>query len=177
MVSDAARTILLRQTSGAFLALWSLFLWWLFVMLTHSAWSCGDCVAKSLGVSAIVGLGLNANGYAASNANSVAEYVKNGPFSVARFFLIPFCVASYSAIANVKKDMFTYLFPKDGPEPMTYSGIGVICLASLVGCALLFRHVVLLPEDVNDAKASSSSNTSLDEGIKPADHHYVSMAK
>ena len=170
---------LLRQTSTPFLALWTLFLWWAFVMITHSAWNCGGCISKSLGVSGIVGLGLNANGYAASGRDSIKEYVLKGPFSVARFFLIPFCVASYSAVANVKKDNFTYLFPHDGPEKLTYSGLGVIILVVFLTSAVILRKCVL-EKNCEDTLCSSLSVTSLEEKDGKAsndDLHYVSIAQ
>ena len=159
----ATRTFLLRQTSPVYTVLWCMFYYWLLVMVSHSAWGCGMCIAKSLGVAAFVGCALNANSFAGAKEDSLAAYVLGSPFAVLRFFLIPFCVASYSAIVNTKKDQFTFLFPHDGPKPLTYSGIFALTLFAYA-CIVTVLHRYVLPDTTDfEAIASTEPFTTKDD--------------
>eukprot|EP00741_Cyanophora_paradoxa_P000315 tig00000403_g306.t1 len=66
-------------------------------------------------VAVVVGTALNVNGYVVSGQTSPRVYARNAPFSIMRFFLIPFCVASYSGVTAVAgESSFWYIFPREG---------------------------------------------------------------
>jgi hypothetical protein len=115
----------LRHTSPPFLALWNVFTWWLYVAITH--WGCvcahiTTVVEAALGICAIVGLTLNLNGFVSwreaskQHEATFLDYATNGPFNCMRFFLVPFCVASYSVrhARALGKDDWLDLFFRPG---------------------------------------------------------------
>ena len=118
-------------------------------------------------MSAIVGCGLNTNAYAGSSADSILGFLKMSPFSVMRFFLIPFCVASYSAIVNVKKENFTYLFPNDGPDNFTYSGIVAVMIVVFI-CISQLIHRTLREDPPAEESPSTTNEVSAPTSPDPA---------
>ncbi|KAJ9463803.1 hypothetical protein DIPPA_13401 [Diplonema papillatum] len=137
------RSLLQRHTAPGYTLLWCMLWYWVMVMASHSLWDCRDCVVKSLGVSVIVGCVLNVSAFSTSGVESFQAYVRKVPLGCVRLFIIPYCVASYSAVANVQGENFAYLFPSDGPKPLTYSGIFAIALVSYVAVSLLLhRHLI-----------------------------------
>merc|ERR1712046_417278 len=79
---------------------------------------------------------------AATQQTELRAFLREGPFSALRFFMIPFCVASYSGIVNQEASLgtFTYLFPtrgRDGAQivdgvPDTLVFLGVLATLTLM---------------------------------------------
>ena len=112
-----------------------------------------------MGICAIVGVTLNTNAYALwaegrtpGEETSLATFLSDGPCSALRFFMIPFCVASYSGIINQEAPLgnFAYLFPtraRDGTQlidgvPDTIVILSVNAMLT-IGMLLLRRHVIV----------------------------------
>lgn len=122
--------LVLRHSSVPMLVLWNVFLFWVSVaVLTHrKTLLIPTVVATAMGICTIVGITLNTNAYAmwletrsAGQQAGLRAFIREGPFSALRFFMIPFCVASYSGIVNQEAPLgtFTYLFPtrsRDGAQ-------------------------------------------------------------
>jgi hypothetical protein len=142
--------LVLRHSSVPMLVLWNVFLFWVSVaVLTHrKTLLIPTVVATAMGICTIVGITLNTNAYAmwletraAEQETGLRAFLREGPFSALRFFMIPFCVASYSGIVNQEAPLgtFTYLFPtrgRDGVQlvdgvPDTLVFIGVLATLTL----------------------------------------------
>ena len=119
--------LVLRHSSVPMLVLWNVFLFWVSVaVLTHrKTLLIPTVVATAMGICTIVGITLNTNAYAmwlgtrgAEQQTGLRAFLREGPFSALRFFMIPFCVASYSGIVNQEAPLgtFTYLFPTRGRD-------------------------------------------------------------
>jgi hypothetical protein len=148
-----------RHSSPPILVLWNVWLWWVWVAVTHFETLIIPTVLHSaIGICLIVGVTLNTNAYALWSAQQmdeqapprVIEFLREGPFSALRFFMIPFCVSSYSSIINQECTFgtFSFLFPvadRNGtrvvsvaPDWMVFAGINI----SLTLLALTIRRFV-----------------------------------
>ena len=111
-------------------------------------------VCSAMGICTIVGVTLNTNAYAMwaetrgkGDDTSLRAFARDGPFSCARFFMIPFCVASYSGIINQEAALgnFWFLFPVRGRDgTQLIQGVPdvfvlITTLAAASGCMLLLR--------------------------------------
>jgi hypothetical protein len=100
--------LVLRHSSVPILVLWNVFMFWAWVAWTHFPTLLIESVWKTaLGICVVVGITLNTNAYALwkesqppGAATGVGAFVRGGPCSAIRFFMIPFCVASYSGMVN-----------------------------------------------------------------------------
>ena len=152
-------TLALRHSSVPMLVLWNVFLFWVSVaVVTHrQTLLIPTVVATAMGICTIVGITLNTNAYAMwlgtrapEQESSLKAFLREGPCSALRFFMIPFCVASYSGIVNQEASIgtFTYLFPtrgRDGTQlvdgvPDTLVFIAVLATLT-VAMRLLRKHV------------------------------------
>jgi hypothetical protein len=165
------RRQVLSNTKPAILMLWCIFEFYLFVFITHR-----DSVARdpmliygALGIGTTVGLALNANGYAmmadASGEHGdegvgagaggfrggVCGYITGKPFAVMRFFLIPFCVSSYSSIISSEAHIngsFIWLFPNTNPHGeqlipgVTDSLVACIVVGVTILASVISRYMV-----------------------------------
>jgi hypothetical protein len=101
-----------------------------------------------------------AAGGASQAEAGLVQFVRQGPWSAVRFFMIPFCVASYSGMINQedKLDTFVYLFPtagRDGeqllsgaPDSLVFVAVNA-CLTIAARCAR--RLVAPPPEPASSA--------------------------
>lgn len=104
--------LVLRHSSVPILVLWNVWLWWVYVAATHAeTLAIPTVLHTALGICGIVGVTLNTNAFAlwaaaaeaggATEADAtLTEFLRQGPWSAVRFFMIPFCVASYSGMIN-----------------------------------------------------------------------------
>ena len=115
----AVQRHVLRHSSKPILVLWNVWLWWLYVAITHFETLIIPTVLHSaIGICLIVGFTLNTNAFALWAANFEAEgreprlstFLREGPFSALRFFMIPFCVSSYSSMINQEDHAGTFIF-------------------------------------------------------------------
>ena len=88
-------------------------------------------------ISAIVGTILNCNAYASlAEPPAILDWLRGNPFQVARFYLAPFCVSSYSSIvATGASGSFVLVFPSD--PAVLGTGLGSGC--GVVACAAALR--------------------------------------
>ena len=131
-------------------------LFWFFVAIcTHfRTLVIPSVICSAMGICTIVGATLNTNAYAMwaetrgkGDDTSLRAFARDGPFSCARFFMIPFCVASYSGIINQEAalDNFWFLFPVRGRDgTQLIQGVPdvfvlITTLAAASGCMLLLR--------------------------------------
>lgn len=152
----------MRHSSPPILVLWNVWLWWVWVAITHFDTLVIPTVLHSaIGICIIVGVTLNTNAYALwstqwmdeRNPPRVRAFLYEGSFSALRFFMIPFCVSSYSSIINQECTFgtFVFLFPvsdRNGtrllsasPDWMVFVGVN-LCLTVL---ALSVRRFVSPP--------------------------------
>lgn len=89
----------------------SFFAWWCFIVGSFPlpASSATRVWGNAALTSALVGTVLNANAYVAP----FREHLQLRTWAIARFYMIPFCVSSYSALANAFD--FVALFPAQDP--------------------------------------------------------------
>jgi hypothetical protein len=158
----SALRLAMRHSSPPILVLWNVWLWWVWVAITHFDTLVIPTVLHSaIGICIIVGVTLNTNAYALwsthwmdeRNPPRVRAFLYEGPFSALRFFMIPFCVSSYSSIINQECTFgtFVFLFPvsdRNGtrllsasPDWMVFVGVN-LCLTVL---ALSVRRFVSPP--------------------------------
>jgi len=95
----------LRELSAPKLLLWCYLLWYAFTAIhyfdpTPTLW------ASSIGLSAIIGTGLYVSTAYAERSRRVLGF-----WPVFRFYLMPFCVSSFSAL--IKGHGFVLIFPPD----------------------------------------------------------------
>ena len=98
-------------------------------------------------------------------------FLREGPFSALRFFMIPFCVASYSGIVNQEAPLgtFTYLFPtrgRDGAQvvdgvPDTLVFVAVLAALTLA-MRLLRMHLRRARQRVTEASAVDDEVTAVE---------------
>lgn len=107
------------RLSGARIALWCYLIWYLSTVIQHfdaapSIW------LNALGISAIIGVALYL---------SVRDPAKPPPdrWTVARLFMMPFCVSSFSAL--IKGKGFVLVFPPDVHELALSGGACLLFLA------------------------------------------------
>lgn len=145
--------LVLRHSSAPMLVLWNVFLFWVSVaVLTHRrTLLIPTVVATAMGICTIVGITLNTNAYAMWLETRAAEqqtglwaFLHEGPFSALRFFMIPFCVASYSGIVNQEAPLgtFTYLFPirgRDGGQVVDGVPDTLVFISVLATLTLMMR--------------------------------------
>lgn len=119
--------------------LWALASWYASVMVVHAASTPAHTWWTALVVCAIVGTALNANAYSAAAPGTAAvQWATHNPCTVARFFLIPFCVSSYSSVvASAGDTLFVSVFPRD-------RNTLVAATCASVGAALLVAAVYSL---------------------------------
>ena len=80
-------------------------------------------------VAAIVGVALNAA--ALDDQQPVLLQLRKQPFRCVRFFLIPFCVSSLSAISEMNGDDFVLMFPKESAKLIAALGATLVVPLSL----------------------------------------------
>ena len=77
-------------------------------------------VKAALGICAVVGVTLNTSAYqlwvdsrGECEEATLQAFISVAPFATMRFFLVPFCVASYSGVISQESKLgtFTWLFP------------------------------------------------------------------
>eukprot|EP00658_Telonema_sp_P-2_P048731 TRINITY_DN3705_c0_g1_i1.p1 TRINITY_DN3705_c0_g1~~TRINITY_DN3705_c0_g1_i1.p1 ORF type:complete len:205 (-),score=28.05 TRINITY_DN3705_c0_g1_i1:201-815(-) len=151
--------LLMRHTDTPMIIMWDVFVWWIYVAVTH--WGCvcahiQQVAIAALGICGVVGTTLNVSAYSMwrdvqplSADTSLWSYLQSAPFATMRFFLVPFCVASYSGVINQESELgtFQYLFPsknQDGHTVIdgvndTVTGVGLVLLVTIL--ALVVRHV------------------------------------
>lgn len=113
--------------------LWGIFFWYLWVVAQNPPPS--QILVTALLSSCFVGMAHNANVY----RPTLREYVFNHPLKVGRFFIVPFCVASYSGAATAHRFSFF-------PPSAALSSVGVL-LSLLVGASgYLFWYKYADPE-------------------------------
>ena len=95
------------------LVLWGYFAYYLATVAFFFSATPGSLWLTALLVALIVGIALNA---AALQDSGVRDYIVEAPFRCLRFFLIPFCVSSLSAISQINGDHFVLLFPSETTE-------------------------------------------------------------
>lgn len=98
------------------LLIYALLSWWL-VVIVHALLSPQLQVKSALWlnalvVSAVVGSALNANAWP-SDRCSLRTHIARAPIACLRFFVIPFCVSSYSAIASQNPKGFCWMVPRN----------------------------------------------------------------
>ncbi len=116
------------RLSGARIALWCYLIWYLSTVIQHfdaapSIW------LNALGISAIIGVAL----YLSVHNPGARDPAKPPPdrWTVARLFMMPFCVSSFSAL--IKGKGFVLVFPPDVHE-----------MALSAGACLLFLTLVFM---------------------------------
>ena len=118
------------RLSGAKIALWCFFIWYLATVLHHfdptpSIW------LNALGISAIIGTALYL---------SVRDPAKPPPdrWTVLRLFMMPFCVSSFSQL--IKGRGFVLVFPPDAQEFAISLGACLLFVAAVLGIRRLARE-------------------------------------
>lgn len=141
------RASLHETTRPAIILLTTFFSWWAFIITSFAvparAW--GTAIVTS----ALVGTALNANAYHAP----LQEYAHKHQWAIARFYVIPFCVSSYSAVANANS--FVALFPVENVAV----GINGIAIALSIAAALAITRTASAPELAVHAHAETSVST------------------
>lgn len=102
------------------LLLWSAFLWYVAIMARHAT-SSPAVWLNSAGIAAVISVIL------AANAIPVGRNWQDlGFWPLARFFLIPFCVSSFSAVMN--KAELVLIFPRNLADNLVAAGAVVLFL-------------------------------------------------
>lgn len=114
----------IKSLTNGGLLLWCYFLWYLVIIVARWDFDFGIYV-RALGVCLLVGVALCANATLGGN-------VRLGPLQTLRFFLIPFCVSSYSSVAS--KNGFLFIFSPRLQENLA---------AAVPSALLIFAWVVL----------------------------------
>lgn len=86
-------------------------------------------------MSVIVGGVLQFNSY--DGKTPIGEYIKLNAFKILRFFLIPFCVATYSALSARNPTIFIYIFPKEYFPYVITIASSIVILTSWIVCRKL----------------------------------------
>ena len=169
------RRQVLSNTKPAILMLWCIFEFYLFVFITHrdSVAQNPMLIYGALGIGATVGVALNANGYAmmadasaghgddgvdagagggrggggrGAGCGQLCGYITGKPFAVMRFFLIPFCVSSYSSIISSEAHIngsFIWLFPNTNPHgEQLITGVPDSLVACIVVAVTILASVI-----------------------------------
>ncbi len=110
--------------------LWCYFAWYVCIIVNNFEASV-QLWATALAMSGIVGFALYLNAMDKGN-----ERINLGRWQIARFFLIPFCVSSYSAIAKVND--FVFVFPRSLTQLIAAS---ILCCSIVLFTAIL-QHTV-----------------------------------
>jgi len=125
-----------RHTDSGYQLLWTLCIWWLFIMITKLTPEKAAKIPSSLLLCFMVGTSLNVNGFVlwknnkkgldvlrkkigdAVTESTVVTYATSNPWTIFRFFFVPFCVSTFSVVSAGNKN-FVYLFPISyvGPLP------------------------------------------------------------
>jgi len=110
----------------------------------------------------LVGASLNVNGFVLWKINkvgldslrkqlgerlsdsSVVCYVTGNIWTGFRFFLVPFCVSTYSIVSS-GTDEFVYLFPNGSVGPLPDMVLEIIIIMTFLGLSQLLRVVHLKP--------------------------------
>jgi hypothetical protein len=119
----------LRSLSVGRLVLWCYFLWYLVVLVRYFETNTRLWLT-SLGIAGIVGIALYINSTTAGTGKQ-----RPGFWPTIRIFLIPFCVASYSALVKDRR-FYLGIF---SPEPVEL-GLAVGFCAALCGAWLLAKN-------------------------------------
>jgi len=108
------------------LLLWSAFFWYVAIMARHASASPALWL-NSAGIAAVISVILAANAIPAGR-----NWRDLGIWPLARFFLIPFCVSSFSAVMN--KAGLVLIFPRNLADNLvatgTVAGFLVLCAAA-----------------------------------------------
>lgn len=147
-----------RHTGVGYQLLWSLFLFWNFVMASHMTKKQAANIPVAMILCTFVGLSLNLNGYVLWKANkaqldklknelgekvsdsSVETYVNGNVWTAFRFFLVPFCVSTFSIVSS-RNDKFWYLFPADYVGPLPDMALCVIVLLTFLAVSQATRAI------------------------------------
>ena len=97
----------------ALVPLWISLSWWIIILYRAGGFNEGTASSwlNSFVMSLLVGIVLNVNAFASQQTQSVLTWLLERPFSVFRFFAIPFCVSSYAAAVQREKEQFVIVFP------------------------------------------------------------------
>jgi len=172
---------LCHAASSAYLMCCGMQVWlfWFFVAIcTHfRTLVIPAVVCSAMGICTIVGATLNTNAYAMwaetrgkGDDTSLRAFARDGPFSCARFFMIPFCVASYSGIINQEAALgnFWFLFPVRGRDgTQLVQGVPdvfvlITTLAAASGCMLLLRKRA---QDARSSMCTEGPETAAQESV------------
>lgn len=110
--------------------LWCYLAWYVYIVVSNFDASV-QLWATAFAMSGIVGFALYLNAIDKGN-----ERINLGRWQTARFFLIPFCVSSYSAIAKVND--FVFVFPRSFTQIF---GASILC-CSIVLLTFTLQHTV-----------------------------------
>ena len=149
------------------LPLWFSLTWYITVVATHEEpanvtahW--GNAAI----ISALVGTILNVNAFsAAAGGDSLSDWLKRNPCTSARFYVIPFCVSSYSSVVvSAGSDAFITVFPRC----LICLGLALSGSVGVTSAAVCFRYLLLWlmsppalsDNDTSDTIDSSSSKAS-----------------
>ena len=122
------------------LVLWGYFAYYLATVAFFFSATPGSLWLTALLVALIVGIALNA---AALEDSGVRDYIVEAPFRCLRFFLIPFCVSSLSAISQINGDHFVLVFPSETTELVPVLVATVLVRAPLSLCCSAGRALTL----------------------------------
>lgn len=104
----------LARLDNRHLLLWSAFLWYVAIMARHATASPAAWL-NSAGIAAVISIILAANAILPGR-----KWSDLGFWPLARFFLIPFCVSSFSAVMH--KEGLVLVFPRNLADNLAAAG-------------------------------------------------------
>eukprot|EP00479_Gromia_sphaerica_P009254 TRINITY_DN3833_c0_g1_i1.p1 TRINITY_DN3833_c0_g1~~TRINITY_DN3833_c0_g1_i1.p1 ORF type:complete len:190 (-),score=23.54 TRINITY_DN3833_c0_g1_i1:264-833(-) len=157
-----------RQTFGQFLIgsirysvipLWCYLWWYLWILYSYYGWILenheGTFWPTAGFLSLAVGIVLNVN--ALNGSKPVIQQIIENPFKCLRFFIIPFCVSSYSAIASIIH--FVSIFPDDGEVLGVGFGVAAGIAVVLVSINMVYsscaKRIKISRKKIYDKKKTS----------------------
>jgi len=146
-----------RHTGLGFQLLWTLFIYWLYVMVNYLTEQKAAKIPVALVLCTLVGLSLNVNGFVLWRSNKIAldslkkqlgdaqvsdasvmSYIVGNTWTGLRFFIVPFCVSSYSIVSSAN-DKFVYLFPVGSVGVLPDMVLQGIIILTFVCLSQIFR--------------------------------------
>lgn len=183
----------LHHTSIGFMLLWTMFIFWLIVILMRSTEATLEKFPSAIGLACLIGMVLNVNAFAMFKSNRaklaalrsqladgaaetanrkeldglVMLYWKTNAASAFRFFLIPFSVSTYTVTMKGNSDQFTWIFPSGkifGLPDMVFAAIVLICFIIFM---MILRQLALKSRAKADARfqhSTCSAPTAIEAG-------------